>query len=566
MPAAGERSLAHPVPKQYRVAVPESTSRGRVLLLTLVTLAGAWLRLFHLGTFHATTFVSGRGQTQTSRLASGAGVTTTSEASDDGPFEPRNSLRLWLVVALGAVLRLVALGHKSFWLDEITSVAIVQQPSAAFWHFLWHEEGNMAMYYVLLRPWLHFGNSEAIIRLLSVLPGVLSIPLMYLLGKRLFGPRAGILTAALFALNPCAIASSQEARAYSFLVLMVIISTYCFIRLMEGPSYKFAIVYGLAAGFTYYFHYFGVLVAAAHAVSLVAMPRGKWPWKQYSVAGVILVFLAIPIFWLIHAQNVRHISWVRPPSLLEFYHLGAFLAANGGKAVGAVLLALNLVIVGLYLGKLRTEWRERDNDLQRWRHALVASSFFSPIVLTLLVSIVRPVFYHRFLIICLPAWVLMTAVGARQIRHRLWRTLAVGGVCVLSFVSTVISYTRVAEDWRGATNVILSSAQSGDAVVIYPFYAITGFDYYRQRNPHAPALHLFTQPYYGVGDNDETLLQALSPDSRGFRHVWVMVRREGPARDDLQDDSPAVAAKLQSVFGTPAVWQFKDITVLEFGR
>ncbi len=389
---------------------------------------------------------------------------------------------------------------------------------------------------------------------------------MYLLGKRLFGPHTGILTAALFALNPCAIASSQEARAYSFLVLMVIISTYCFIRLMEGPSYRFAIVYGLAAGFTCYFHYFGVLVAAAHAVSLVAMPRGKWPWKQYSVAGVIFVLLAIPIFWLMHAQNVRHISWVQPPSLLEFYHLGVFLAANGGKAVGAVLLALNLVIVGLYLGKLRTAWRERDNHLQRSRHALVASSFFSPIVLTLLVSIVRPVFYHRFLIICLPAWVLMTAVGARQIRHRLWRTLAVGGICVLSFFSTVISYTRVTEDWRGAANVILSSAQPGDAVVIYPFYAVPGFDYYRQLNPRAPALHLFTQPYYGQGDNDETLLQALSSDSRGFHHAWVMVRREGPARDNLQDDSPAVAAKLQSVFGSPAIWQFKDITVLEFGR
>jgi uncharacterized membrane protein len=120
MPVASERPLAHPAPKQYSFSVPEFISRGRAL---------------------------------------------------------------WSVVALGAVLRLAALGHKSFWLDEITSVAIVQRPGAAFWHFLWHEEGNMAMYYVLLRPWLHFGSSEAVARLLSVLPGVLSIPLMYLLGQ-----------------------------------------------------------------------------------------------------------------------------------------------------------------------------------------------------------------------------------------------------------------------------------------------------------------------------------------------------------------------------------------------
>jgi hypothetical protein len=145
----------------------------------------------------------------------------------------------------------------------------------------------------------------------------------------------------------------------------------------------------------------------------------------------------------------------------------------------------------------------------------------------------------------------------------LWLVIA---LCVASVPNIFIRYRKPREDWRNATNVILASAQPGDAVVIYPFYAIVGFDYYRQLDPHTPALRVFTQPYYGVGDNDETLLRALSSDSRGFRHVWVMVRREGPGRDNLQDDSPAVAAKLQSVFGTPAVAQFTDITVLEFGR
>jgi len=58
----------------------------------------------------------------------------------------------------------------------------------------------------------------------------------------------------------------------------------------------------------------------------------------------------------------------------------------------------------------------------------------------------------------------------------------------------------------------------------------------------------------------------LDSNERDFRHVWVMIRREGAGRDTVQDDSPAVAAKLQSVFGTPTTWQFKDITVLEYGR
>ncbi len=101
------------------------------------------------------------------------------------------ALWLWAIVVAGAVLRLIALAYKSFWIDEIASVAIARRTSPVFWHFLWHDEGNMAAYYVLLRPWLHFGYGEGTVRLLSVIPGVLSIPLMYVLGRRLFGRARG---------------------------------------------------------------------------------------------------------------------------------------------------------------------------------------------------------------------------------------------------------------------------------------------------------------------------------------------------------------------------------------
>ena len=435
--------------------------------------------------------------------AARAGKTTAPEASGNGFLERRTTLWLWSIVALGAVLRLIALGHKSFWIDEIASVVIARKPGDAFWHFLWHDEGNMALYYVLLRPWLHLGNSEAVVRLLSVLPGVLTILLMYLLGKRLFGRDPGILAAALFALNACAIGSSQEARAYSFLVLAVVISTYCFVRLVEKPSYRFAVEYGIVAGLTCYLHYFGVLVPAAHAISLLATPRhethssassgqasskgglsgapgrlrgasggsneatGSWPWKPYLIAGIIFVAFAIPVLWLIHAQDIGHLSWVQPPSLLEFYHLGVFLAADGGKAVGAVLLALDLVLIGFFLASIRVVWREPSDDRRRWRYAMLASSFFSPIVIVLLVSIVRPAFYHRFLIVCLPAFVMMTALGALRIRHRLLRISAVACVCILSLVATVISYARVTEDWRGAVSYLIAESHPADRVLFY---------------------------------------------------------------------------------------------------
>jgi mannosyltransferase len=419
--------------------------------------------------------------------ASSAGLTTRSEACGNDSFEGHTAMWLWIIVLLGTALRLVALGYKSFSIDEIASVVTAQKPSPAFWYFLWHDEGNMAFYYVFLRQWLHFGHSEAAVRLLSVLPGVLIIPLFYLLGKRLSDGRTGMLAALLFALNPCAIACSQEARAYSFLVLGVVASTYLLVCLAEEPGYRFAVAYGVVAGITCYFHYFGVLVPAAHAISLTAMPRASRAWKQYAIAGIILVLFAIPILWMIHTQDIGHLSWVQPTSLLEFYHLGVFLAAAGGKAVGAVLLALDLVLIGLFLAKFRGVWRERDRDLQRWHYSLVASSFFSPLIIVLTVSIVRPAFYHRFLIICLPSFVMMTAVGALRIRGRVPRISAVACVCVLSLTCSLILYRRVTEDWRGVATYLIVEAHPEDRVLYYQSLGAFAAENYRNWLPGGSA-------------------------------------------------------------------------------
>ena len=161
-------------------------------------------------------------------------------------------------------------------------------------------------------------------------------------------------------------------------MLGVLLSTYTFVLLIEKPSYKLACLYAVIAGLTCYFHYFGVLVPAAHAISLAALPGSRRPRKPLLLAAAIIVVMAAPILWLIHAQDVGHISWVPSPSLLEIYHLGVFLAAYGGKAVGAILLALELLLVGIFFARFARILGDRESGLQRWRYALVASAVVSP--------------------------------------------------------------------------------------------------------------------------------------------------------------------------------------------
>ena len=155
-------------------------------------------------------------------------------------------IMVWLMVAAGAALRLWALNGKSFWLDEIASVVIARMPGNSFWHWLWTEEGNMTLYYVMLRPWLEIHLGEGTIRLLSVIPGIAAIPVMYLLARRLFGRGVGLFSTLLLTFSTCAVVYSQEARSYSWLLFGTIVSTYFFVRLIERPTIPTALLYGVS--------------------------------------------------------------------------------------------------------------------------------------------------------------------------------------------------------------------------------------------------------------------------------------------------------------------------------
>jgi mannosyltransferase len=463
-----------------------------------------------------------------------------------------SSFWLWMIVVVGAALRLIALGHKSFWIDEIASVAIARRATPVFWHFLWHDEGNMAAYYVLLRPWLRLGYGEGTVRLLSVIPAILSIPLMYVLGRRLFGREVGVVAALFFALNACAISVSQEARAYSFVVLLVLLSTYLFVQLIELPTQGVAFAYAVIAGLTCYFHYFGVLVPAAHFAVVLGLPANRRAWRMLLPAAGVIAVIVAPMLWLIHAQDTGHISWVTAPSLLEFYHLGAFLAADSGKAVGAVLLVLDLALVGVFLKNFKSTWSGDPEG--RWRYLLVLSLVATPIVLTLLVSIVRPAFYHRFLIICLPGWVLMTALGAQQLRRRSWRAVAIAAVCALSLVSVVILYRRVAEDWRGAVNYLIAVGRSSDRVLYYQSVGEFAGENYHDWLPGGDAPR--PMPIAVDPANPEWQQQV-----DGASVVWVVLYRAKPSDTEMDRIQQGLA---QHNFSVRLVTFYPGVTVMKF--
>src|SRR5580693_5693403 len=139
-----------------------------------------------------------------------------SELVSAGISHGRANLVLLLLTLAGAGLRLSHLGSKSLWLDEGATVALARTSWQHFAWVWWHGEANLqTVYFLLMRGWIHFGISEAWLRLPSALFGIASIPLLYVVGRNLMGTTPALAAAALLTFSPAHVEYSQEARSYT---------------------------------------------------------------------------------------------------------------------------------------------------------------------------------------------------------------------------------------------------------------------------------------------------------------------------------------------------------------
>lgn len=141
------------------------------------------------------------------------------------------NIYLGLIIFIGLLFRLVNL-NQSLWLDEaITAVAVKSDTFVGLITKFSPGDFHPPLYYLFLKLWTNlFGYSEIALRIPSVIFGVLTIFVVYKIGKKLFNEKTGLVAALLIATNPLAIYYSQEARMYSLAALAVGASIWFFLE------------------------------------------------------------------------------------------------------------------------------------------------------------------------------------------------------------------------------------------------------------------------------------------------------------------------------------------------
>jgi uncharacterized membrane protein len=380
--------------------------------------------------------------------------------------------QLALTVALAALLRTTHLGTKSFWADEAASVVFAKLGWAEFWHTLTTSEANMGLYYLLLRGWVQINDHGWFVRLLSAVAAVATVPAVYAISRIVFSHRAGMIAALLLAVNVFHVTFSQEARSYSLAVLLVTCSCLFFVQAMKMPQRRSGALYILTSAAALYAHFFAALVLAVQAVSLLFFPPPRaLVWKQLRLM-LIIAGLGFPLLLFILLRSSDQLDWVQPSSARGVYHFFTYLTGSGLKFIIA-LIALALAFRRWSVQRSQQKW-----SVGTWSFLFVSLWLGLPVVVTLFFSHWKPLFAPRFLLICLPASVILVGQGLAEISRNWVRRTAVT-VVVLSSIWTLRTYYRQPpqEDWKSATRFLIQNAQPGDAVFFSSQYCRLPFDY-----------------------------------------------------------------------------------------
>jgi mannosyltransferase len=314
---------------------------------------------------------------------------------------------------------------------------------------------------------------------------------------------AGLSAGVLLALNAFIVQFAQTARSYGLVVLLVTLSCWFFVLELERPAKWNRIGYVLASALAFGTHFFAATVLAAHALVLLALRRSGALTRTWLGMGAAIAILCAPTVWRASRTNAAAaIDWIQRPTAGDVVRLLDQFAGRHTLLMVALLTLGGVAIVAA----LRRH--------PGWPVGFVAAWFTVPIVLSLAVSMVKPVFVSYYLIVCVPAFVLLAAAGIAQLRPHVMGVLAASLLAILSGSRVVAYYGReVSENWREATRFVLAEQQPGDAIMFFPAYAPASFAYYVRRQEVAGPTHQ-GRPLSGEG---RIWLAIRASDSTGQR-------------------------------------------------
>ena len=339
--------------------------------------------------------------------------------------------RGWLIVAIPAAVTLVLGGYQiggpSLWRDEAYTKDAIARPFGQIFVLLGHQDAVHGAYYLLMHVVAAvLGTSAAALRFPSLCAMVIASGFVAATGRRAaalaLAPDAGrngrgldvpaltgLLSGLLFATAPYMTYYAQMARSYAIETMFAVIASYLLLRAWPDGRWRWWLGYAAAVALTGLFNIFGLLIVAAHGITLLLTDArgqttpgrriGRIPLRWLAACGVAVIVLG-PLLGLASRQQGQ-IAWLHRPTLNAMERLLTNLAGSRPLIAPFALLALG----GLLAAWLADHWRPLNPA------AIALPWLVVPPFVLVAVSFVKPVYYVRYIEFCLPALAILAGAG-----------------------------------------------------------------------------------------------------------------------------------------------------------
>lgn len=445
-----------------------------------------------------------------------------------------------------AWLRLTLLDRQSLWFDEADVVVRAQQSLADVLRTFIKPGENGPLYNLLLHFWIQiFGPSETSVRMPSALAGLATIPVMYAVGMRTLGRRAGLFAAGLLAISPYHVWYSQEAKMYSIAVLLTLVSTAFFVEALRRNERRWWIGYVVVTTLAFYFHVTTVLIFAAQSAFFLVTWR-RWSGRHrawlISVGALTLPYVPIALWVgrvLLNGAN----QWQPKVTLWQMTQIEATkFAVNRAKdlvteARGRLIYGSAAAIGVVTMGVLGWGSDNRSIKVERRWILCFAMLVVLPVLMFFVVTFKQPFFNDRYLIMALPFYLLLVAAGLRGLESRIWPLALILCAALVAYAWMPLrdinrSNLSQKENWRAAYQYVAQRAEPNDLLLIHPGYLITTYDYYAELDPALAKLKAGTIPSFNVQGFDAHQMAIWVRNEAPGERVWLIQNPDRVPGDD----------------------------------
>jgi Dolichyl-phosphate-mannose-protein mannosyltransferase len=405
---------------------------------------------------------------------------------------------------IGFALRFYTFDQKSLWIDEIHTFNDSRDNLSGQIRFYKENPSYLhpPLFFILTHQFHPFTKPERDLRIIPLIFGTLSVPMIYLLARQ-FSPLIALPCALSLAFMTYHISLSQDGRSYSLLMFLGIAGLYLFMKHLKTSNRGYLLLTALAFSVLFYTSYSSIpFIVLSQILWFYRASEGarKPSLSSFLILNGLILLFCLP--WILFVVlNYRSQPLVHPHEFKAFLSFWSIL--SGVLSDWAPYAPLTIVSVILLISLLLFS-RSRRNAI------LLVGVFILPIGGLFLYCRLFDVSHFissRYFINFLPLFIITLYLSLNIIEVRfekLNKFIRFRFLFIILFVTSNLVilpfyYRAEKEDFRGLVNYLKNQLRPGDKLfdsdMAYTAGILHYFGVYPEKRHHEI-------PYYKVSENE----------------------------------------------------------------